>query len=372
MIVVMRPEASKEEIDRMIQRIESKGLKAILLGGTNRNVIAALGDKREVPHDFWESSPGVERVVPILAPYKLASREVKQDDTQVAIGSRVIGGKGIGVIAGPCTVESRDQIVEIAERVRNAGAIALRGGAYKPRTDPYSFQGLEEEGLEYLAEAREKTGLPIVTEVLSAAHVEVVARYADVLQIGARNMQNFLLLKTVGKTDKPVLLKRGLSATTQELLLAAEYILSQGNHRVILCERGIRTFEQHTRFTLSLTTVPYLKETTHLPVIVDPSHGTGRQSLVPPMAKAAVACGADALLIEVHTHPDRALVDGAQSLTAGQFESLMEELRAVAEALGRGLLNGRANTPADTCVTASSASTPGPCPQSSLPSSQGR
>jgi len=337
MIVVMKHGASRQEIDHMIERIESKGLKAILLGGTNRNVIAALGDKREVPLDFWESSPGVERAVPILAPYKLASRELKRADTEVAVGPHVIGGKRVAVIAGPCSVESRDQIIETAKRVRDAGAIALRGGAFKPRTNPYSFQGLEEEGLEYLAEAREKTGLPVVTEVLSAGHVELVARYADMLQIGARNMQNYLLLKTVGQAGKPVLLKRGLSATVEELLFSAEYVLSHGNQSVVLCERGIRTFEQHTRFTLSLSTVPHLKELTHLPVVVDPSHGTGRLSLVSPMSKAAIACGADALLLEVHSDPECALVDGAQSLRGDQFETLMRELRPVAEAVGRSL-----------------------------------
>jgi len=337
MIVVMRPDATKSDIENMIKKVEGKGLKAILLRGTNRNVIAAIGDKREIPIDFWQSSPGVERVVPILSPYKIASLEVKSEPTLVPLGRRKLGGKRIGVIAGPCAVENLKQTIEIAKVVKECGGIALRGGAFKPRTSPYSFQGLREEGLEFLALAREETGLPIVSEVLSKEYVNLVAKYVDVLQIGTRNMTNFELLRAVGEAQKPVLLKRGMSAKLDEFLLAAEYILSQGNRHVMLCERGIRTFETHTRFTLSLSSVPHLKELTHLPVVVDPSHGTGKRSLVTPMSRAAIAAGADGLLIEVHPDPERAWVDGAQSIPLDEFPSLMEQLRRVARAVDRDI-----------------------------------
>lgn len=337
MVIVMRPDASENEIQEMIKRVEEKGLKPVLLRGTHRNVIAAIGDKREIPHGYWEAFPGVERCVPILAPYKLASLEVKPEPTIIPIGKATLGGKKVGIIAGPCTVESRQQILEIAHVVKETGGIALRGGAFKPRTSPYSFQGLMEEGLEFLALARQETGLAIVSEVLSAEHVELVSRYVDVFQIGTRNMTNFLLLKAVGHTGKPVLLKRGMSATMEEFLLAAEYILSEGNPNVILCERGIRTFETATRFTLDLSIVPNLKEHTHLPVIVDPSHATGKRSLVPAMCKAAIAAGADGILIEVHPEPDKAWVDGQQTLTLDSFTQLMTDLRVVARAVGREL-----------------------------------
>jgi 3-deoxy-7-phosphoheptulonate synthase len=337
MVIVMRPGVSEKEIQDMIRCVEEKGLKTVLLRGTNRNVIAAIGDKREIPHEYWEAFPGVERCVPILAPYKLASTEVKPEPSIIKVGEASMGGKRIGVIAGPCTVESRQQTLEIARAVKEAGAIALRGGAFKPRTSPYSFQGLMEEGLEFLALTREETGLAIVSEVLSPEHVKLVDKYVDVFQIGTRNMTNFLLLKAVGETRKPVLLMRGMSASMEEFLLAGEYILSQGNPNVILCERGIRTFETHTRFTLALSIVPSLKEVTHLPVIVDPSHGTGKRSLVAPMSKAAIAAGADGLLIEVHPEPDRAWVDGQQTLTLEEFARLMKELRPVARAVGREL-----------------------------------
>jgi 3-deoxy-7-phosphoheptulonate synthase len=319
----------------MVRRVEEKGMKTILLRGTNRIVIAAIGDKREIPHEYWEAFPGVERCVPILAPYKLASREVKPEPSVIRIGGGEMGGRKIGVIAGPCTIESREQTLEIAQAVKEAGAMALRGGAFKPRTSPYSFQGLMEEGLEFLAEAREATGLAVVSEVVSAEHVALVGKYVDCFQIGTRNMTNFLLLTAVGQSRKPVLLKRGMSATMEEFLLAGEYILSQGNPNVLLCERGIRTFEEHTRFTLSLSIVPSLKELTHLPIVVDPSHGTGRRRLIAPMSKAAIACGADGLIIEVHPEPDRALVDGQQTLDLKAFAQLMKDLRPVAEAVGR-------------------------------------
>jgi len=337
MIIVMRRNATPEQCQAVEDRIREADLEPHVIRGTERNVYGAVGDERPVSEQFFEVCEGVERVVPILAPYKLASVEVKPTKSTVAVGGFPVGGQRLGVIAGPCTVEDRESLLEVAHLVKEAGAMALRGGAYKPRTNPYAFQGLQEEGLELLAEAREATGLPVVTEVLSPEGVETVATYADVLQIGARNMQNFLLLKEVGRTQKPVLLKRGLSATLEEWIFAAEYVLSQGNQQVILCERGIRTFEEHTRNTLGLASVPSLRERTHLPVLVDPSHGTGRASLVAPMSRGAVAVGADGLIVEVHPHPEQARVDGAQSLTPRQFESLMAELRPVAEAVGRTL-----------------------------------
>jgi 3-deoxy-7-phosphoheptulonate synthase len=279
----------------------------------------------------------VEKVVPILAPYKMASTEVKQERTTVAARGFAVGGKRIGVIAGPCSVEGKQQILEIAHIVKEAGAAGLRGGAFKPRTSPYSFQGMKEAGLQLLAEAREQTGLAIVTEVMAPEHVPLVAKYADVLQVGARNMQNYPLLEAVGETDRPILLKRGPSATMDEFLLAAEYILKTGNTQVMLCERGIRTFEEHTRFTLPLATVPYLHQTTHLPVVVDPSHGTGKASLVATMARAAIAAEADGLIVEVHPDPEKALSDGFQALTPAAFRQMMSECRRVAAAVDRQL-----------------------------------
>jgi 3-deoxy-7-phosphoheptulonate synthase len=337
MIVVMKPGASKRQVDHVIERIEQLGLRSHVIVGTERTVIAALGEKRDGAKQALETGEGVEKVVPILAPFKMASTEVKQERTQVEANGLKIGGKRIGVIAGPCSVESREQILEIAQIVRDAGATGLRGGAFKPRTSPYSFQGMKEKGLQLLAEARSKTGLSIVTEVMAPEHVELVAGYADVLQVGARNMQNYPLLEAVGESNLPILLKRGPSATMEEFLLAAEYILKQGNTRVILCERGIRTFEDHTRFTLPLATVPYLHQTTHLPVVVDPSHGTGKASLVATMARAAVAAGADGLIVEVHPDPENALSDGFQALTPAAFRQMMTECRQIATAIGREL-----------------------------------
>lgn len=337
MIVVMEPGATPQQIDHMIQQVEALGLKAHVIRGTERTVIAAVGEKRGQAKEALETGPGVAEVVPILAPYKVASREVKPEPTLVAAGSLKVGAGKVGIIAGPCSVESETQIMETARAVRAAGATALRGGAFKPRTSPYSFQGLKEQGLKLLAAARAETGLAIVTEVVSTDDVEVVARYADVLQIGARNMQNYRLLEAVGKAGKAVLLKRGPSATMEELLLAAEYILNEGNPDVILCERGIRTFESHTRFTLPLASVPYLHRKTHLPVIVDPSHGTGHAYLVTDMAVAAIAAGADGLVVEVHPDPEHALSDGYQSLNFNQFQELMARCRRVADALGRSL-----------------------------------
>ena len=335
MIIVMKPNAGEGDINHVIEKVREVGCKEILLEGTSRKVIAVIGDKRDIPPDFWDAIPGVEKAVPILTPYKIASREVKKADTEIRINNEILGGKKIGVIAGPCAVENQDQILFIAEGVKKAGAIALRGGAFKPRSSPYSFQGLGEEGLEYLARAREKTGLAIVTEILSSEHIKLVSSYADVLQVGTRNMSNFLLLQAVGESKKPVILKRGMSATLDEFLLAGEYILSHGNPNVILCERGIRTFETHTRFTLSLSIVPELKRLTHLPVIVDPSHATGVRDLVRPMSKGAVAVGADGLILEVHPDPEKSFVDGPQAITIEEFAKLMEETKAVANAIGR-------------------------------------
>jgi 3-deoxy-7-phosphoheptulonate synthase len=318
----------------MSERIESLGLKAHVIVGTERTVIAAVGDDRKTHKESLESGPGVEEVVPILAPYKVASLEVKQEPTQVRVGSLTVGAGRLGVIAGPCSVESREQILSTARAVKAAGATALRGGAFKPRTSPYSFQGLKEEGLKLLAEARAETGLAVVTEVMATEDVALVARYADVLQVGARNMQNYRLLEAVGGCERPVLLKRGPSASIEELLLAAEYILNAGNPQVMLCERGIRTFENHTRFTLPLATVVYLHHKTHLPVVVDPSHGTGHTYLVPQMAAASVAAGADGLILEVHPNPETAMSDGYQSLNFQQFDQTMALCRKVADALG--------------------------------------
>lgn len=319
----------------MVQRVEALGMKAHVLHGVERTVIAAIGPERDGLKESLEGGTGVDEVMPILAPYKIASRELKSEPTVIRQGSLTVGGGTIGVIAGPCSVESEKQILDAAFAVKKAGATALRGGAFKPRTSPYSFQGLKEEGLKLLAAARDATGLAIVTEVLATEDVAMIVRYADVLQIGARNMQNYRLLEAVGKTTLPVLLKRGPSATMEELLLAAEYILDAGNPRVMLCERGIRTFESHTRFTLPLASVPYLHAKTHLPVVVDPSHGTGHTYLVPQMACASVAAGADGLLLEVHPDPENALSDGYQTLNPVQFEQTMALCRTVALALGK-------------------------------------
>ncbi len=335
MIVVMKRTASPEAVQQMARKVEEMGLKAHVIVGTERTVIAAVGDKRNGAKELLESCDEVEQVVPILAPYKVASRETKPESTAIRVRDLVIGGGHIGVIAGPCSVESEEQILLAAEQVKAAGATGLRGGAFKPRTSPYAFQGMKEEGLKLLALAREKTGLAIVTEVMTPQHVELVAKYTDVLQIGARNMQNYHLLQAVGETRLPVLLKRGPSATIEEFLLAAEYILDQGNQQVMLCERGIRTFETHTRFTLPLATVAYLQEKTHLPVVVDPSHGTGIASLVPSMCLAAVACGSDGLIVEVHPDPKKAMSDGAQSLAPAVFADTMARCRLVAAAVGK-------------------------------------
>lgn len=337
MIVVMKRNSTEEMIRRMTRRVEELGLKAHVIVGTERTVIAAIGDKRNGEQETLEACDEVDKVVPILAPYKIASLETKAEPTVIEIGEFAAGGPNIGIIAGPCSVESEEQIMQTARMVKEAGATALRGGAFKPRTSPYSFQGMKEEGLKLMASARDETGLIVVTEVMSPQQVDMVAKYADVLQIGARNMQNYNLLEAVGQTKNSVLLKRGPAATMDEFLLAAEYILDQGNQNVMLCERGIRTFESHTRFTLPLASVAYLREKTHLPVIIDPSHGTGHASLVPSMCTAAVAAGCDGMIIEVHPDPSKAFSDGAQSLTPQAFAQTMEQCRKVASALGRRL-----------------------------------
>jgi 3-deoxy-7-phosphoheptulonate synthase len=333
----MKRGATAEQIEHAIQRVEQLGLKAHPIYGTERTVIAAIGEKRDEFRQSLEVTPGVAEVMPILAPYKVASREVKPEPTVVRAGSLVVGNGCVGMIAGPCSVESEEQTLSTARAVKAAGATGLRGGAFKPRTSPYSFQGLKEDGLKILAAARDETGLAVVTEVIGTEDVELVARYSDVLQIGARNMQNYRLLEAVGQQGKPVLLKRGASATLDELLLAAEYILNAGNPNVMLCERGIRTFEAHTRYTLPLATVPWLHERTHLPVVVDPSHGTGHTSLVSPMAAAAVAAGADGVIVEVHPNPEAALSDGYQSLDFAEFVELVALCRRVAEAVGKNI-----------------------------------
>jgi 3-deoxy-7-phosphoheptulonate synthase len=329
---------NEENIARVVSKIEEYGYTAHLIHGKEKTVVAAVGDERgKARLQVLEALPGVERVVPILKPFKLAGREFHPEQTVIRVGDVEIGGHQIVVLAGPCSVESREQLMKVAKKVSAAGARVLRGGAFKPRTSPYSFQGLAEEGLKLLAEAREQTGLLIVTEVLSEHDVPLVAQYADILQVGARNMQNYALLKSLGELRKPVFLKRGMMATVREFLMSAEYILSNGNYDVILCERGIRTFETETRATLDLNAIPVIRSLSHLPVVVDPSHGTGRWDLVMPMSKAAIAAGADGVMVEVHCRPAEAFSDGYQSLTCENFEKLMHELAPIAEAVGRSL-----------------------------------
>ncbi len=337
MIVVMKPDATTAQIEHMAQHIATLGLTPQVIHGKHQTVISALGEERAGLTEALEPGEGVEKVLPIMAPYKRASSELKPDRTVVEANGLEVGGTKVAVIAGPCSVESEEQIVILARKVKALGATGLRGGAFKPRTSPYSFQGHKELGLKMLARARDETGLAIVTEVMAPEHVPMVAEYADVLQIGARNMQNYQLLQAVGDSGKPALLKRGMSATIEEFLLAAEYILDRGNPDVMLCERGIRTYEDHTRFTLPLATVPYLHDKSHLPVVVDPSHGTGKAKLVVPMSRAAVAAGADGLIVEVHDDPEHAVSDGAQSITPAIFEQLMTQCRRIAAAVDRTL-----------------------------------
>ncbi len=335
MIIVMKHQATSEEINAVIQHIETLGFQAHLSQGEERAVIGVIGDERPIEPDHFELLAGVERAVRVLHPFKLASRDFHPADSVFKINGASIGGAPVIVMAGPCSVESREQLRETAAAIKAHGAHILRGGAFKPRTSPYAFQGLGLKGLELLREARDEFHLPIVTEVLSPQEVTLVAQYADILQVGARNMQNFALLRAVGEIQKPVLLKRGMMSTLEELLMAAEYILAYGNSRVILCERGIRTFETATRNTFDINAIPVLKSLTHLPVIADPSHATGKWELVTPIARAAVAAGADGLIVEVHPDPKRALSDGAQSLTPEHFAQMISQVRRVAEAIGR-------------------------------------
>jgi len=337
MIVVMKTGCSQDEIKRVANRIEVVGLKAHISQGIEHTVIGVLGQAFPELRDALELFPGVEQVIPVSKPYKLASREFHPQDTIVELNGVTIGGNGIVVMAGPCAVESEEQLLSTAQAVKAAGATVLRGGAFKPRTSPYQFRGLGESGLAMLAQAGKETQMPIITEVMATEHVDLVAKYADILQIGARNMQNFVLLDEVGKTKKPVLLKRGLSSNIQEWLLAAEYILAQGNEQVILCERGIRTFENYTRNTMDVSAIPIIEKVSHLPIVADPSHATGKWYLVLPLALAAVAAGVDGLLIEVHPNPDLALADGPQSLTFDNFRLLMAQLLPIAEARNRKL-----------------------------------
>lgn len=338
MIVVMKPDASPPQIDNVVERVREMGLKDQVIQGTELSVVAVIGDDRKKDRQVLETLPGVDKVVPILAPYKRSSIEVKRERTEVAISAAcVVGGPVVPVIAGPCSVESEPQLLAAARGVKAAGATALRGGAFKPRTNPYSFQGLGEEGLKLLAAARAETGLAIVTEVVNPADAELVAEYADCLQIGTRNAQNYELLKAVGSQPKPILFKRGMAMTLDEYLLAAEYMLDAGNENVILCERGIRTFEDHVRNTLSLATIEEIHRRSHLPIAADPSHGSGHAHLVPALARASVAAGADAVLIEVHPDPQHAMTDGAQSLTIEAFAEMMRMLKRVAAAVDREL-----------------------------------
>jgi 3-deoxy-7-phosphoheptulonate synthase len=337
MVIVMRRRATEADVQRVVERVTELGLRTHLSSGEERTIIGLIGDERPLDGELFERMDGVEKVMRVLPPYRLASRDFKPDDTIIALNGTRIGGQAVVIMAGPCAVEGRDQMREVAGALSSAGIKIMRAGAFKPRTSPYSFQGLGSEGLKILSEVRAEYGLAIVTEVMAPEDVPMVAECADILQVGARNMQNFALLHAVGASSKPVLLKRGIMSTLQELLMSAEYILSHGNYKVMLCERGIRTFETYTRNTFDINAIPVLKALTHLPVLADPSHGTGRWELVGPVAKAAVAAGADGLLIEVHPHPEQALSDGAQSLKSDRFAALVEEIALVSRAVGRSL-----------------------------------
>ena|SRR5438874_3048380 len=337
MIVVMRMGADPHEVGAVIQRIQELGYRPHVSSGDERVLIGIIGNDRPLDPEHFISLGGVEKVVPILQPYKLASRDFNPIDTVIRVNDSLIGGPNVTFIAGPCSVESREQTFEVAQQLRDMGVKILRGGAFKPRTSPYSFQGLGEEGLQILADVRRELGMSIITEVMAPDEVALVSHYADILQVGTRNMQNYRLLEEVGRATKPVLIKRGMSSTIEELLLAAEYVLSQGNTQVILCERGIRTFERATRATFDINAIPVLKSLTHLPVIADPSHGTGRWDLVIPVSLGAVAAGADGLIVEVHSHPEQAKSDGGQSLRPDKCALLLDSLQRVASAIGRGI-----------------------------------
>jgi 3-deoxy-7-phosphoheptulonate synthase len=337
MIVVMKSNATQEQLQHVQGRLNEWGFDIHLSAGVERTIIGAIGEKRPAFIQSLESMEGVEKVVPILKPYKLAGREFKKDSTTVKVGQAEFGAPELVIIAGPCAVEDKEQMMATANAVKAAGGKLLRGGAYKPRTSPYAFQGLEEEGLKLLRDAREATGLAFVTEVVNPRDVDLVVEYTDMIQIGARNMQNFTLLREVGRARKPVMLKRGLAATIEEWLMAAEYIMSEGNYEIVLCERGIRTYETATRNTLDVSAIPVIKQLSHLPIIADPSHASGKRHLVAPLSCAAVAAGADGLMIEVHPTPEKALSDGPQSLTPGEFAEVLAKVRPVAEAIGRKL-----------------------------------
>lgn len=337
MIVVMKKKATEKQIEKVIKKIRECNLKPHISKGEEVTIIGIIGDERKVPESQIRAIEGVEKIMPVLVPYKLASKDFRAEKSVIDVDGIKIGGSEIVVMAGPCSVESEEQIIRTAKAVKKAGARILRGGAFKPRTSPYSFQGMGENGLRLLRKAKEETGMPIITEVMDTRTIPMVCKYADILQIGARNMQNYDLLKEAGKCRHPVMLKRGLSATINEWLLSAEYIMASGNHNVILCERGIRTFETYTRNTLDLNAVPSAKELTHLPVFVDPSHGTGKYTLVSPMSKAAIAAGADGLLIEVHPEPEKSVSDADQTISTKRFDKLMKELQLVANAVGRSI-----------------------------------
>ncbi|MHC4605372.1 MAG: 3-deoxy-7-phosphoheptulonate synthase [Planctomycetota bacterium] len=337
MIIVMRPKSSMKEISSVLKKIEEDGFKPHVSKGEETTIIGVIGDERKLEESHFVTLPGVEKVIPVLKPFKLASRDFKAKGSVIKVNGTSIGPDTFTIMAGPCAVEELDMMLETARAVKKGGARILRGGAFKPRTSPYSFQGLGKKGLEILKAAKEETGLAIVTEVMSIETLPLILEYADILQIGARNMQNFNLLNEVGNTDKPVLLKRGMSATMEEFLLSAEYILSRGNQNVILCERGIRTFEKYTRNTLDIATIPVVKKLSHLPIIIDPSHASGVRDYVGALAKAGLAAGADGMIIEVHPHPEKALSDGQQSLLPQEFEELVADLRRLAEVVGKSI-----------------------------------
>ncbi|MCL4513518.1 MAG: 3-deoxy-7-phosphoheptulonate synthase [Candidatus Eremiobacteraeota bacterium] len=337
MIIVMKPASSSKELEHVIKTIHKQGFKPHVSKGEETTIIGVIGDERKLDPVPFQLLPGVDRVIPVLKPFKLASRDFKRDDTVIKVNGIPIGGGHFTVIAGPCAVESLEQVMETAKKIKGAGAVILRGGAYKPRTSPYSFQGLGPAGLKILAEAKKRTGLAIITEVMSEMDLPLVAETSDILQIGARNMQNFALLDAAGKQKKPILLKRGLSSTIEEFLLSAEYILSRGNYQVILCERGIRTFEKSTRNTLDISAVPVIKKQSHLPVILDPSHAAGYQEYVSDLAYASAAVGADGIMIEVHPHPEKAFCDGQESLTPEQFKTMMIKIKSLVKVMGKRL-----------------------------------
>lgn len=337
MIIVLRPDATEKQIKHIVEKVKKLGLKPMVSRGIERTIIGVIGEEDILRVQPLEVFPGIEKVMPVLAPYKLVSREFKPERTQVSVGGVKIGGKRVVIIAGPCSIENYDMLLKTAKVVKRAGAAILRGGAFKPRTSPYAFQGLGEEGLKYLHQAAKEVKIPVVTELMDIRDLDAVERYADMIQIGARNMQNFDLLKEVGLSKKAILLKRGMMSTVKEWLMSAEYILSNGNFNVVLCERGIRTFEEATRFTMDVSSIPVAKNLSHLPVIADPSHATGKWGLVSPVARAAVAAGCDGLMVEVHPNPEEALSDGVQSLMPQKFEAMMQEIKKVARAVGRDI-----------------------------------